>query len=244
MNMADTPIKKSSGNVFVERYLTPVAVVLGAVIIAAAFAFGHGTTNPSSGSTSGTAPSVNIANVKTAGEPFIGSATAPVTMALFFDYQCPFCKQFDSTVLPQLYTNYVQTGKLKIVFKDFDFIGPDSETASEFARALWQDYPDQFYNWYQAVYVAQLEESHTADASYLPHLEQVAGTLQGVDVNKVVATMNQNKSQYDATIQADFTEGQADGIQGTPSVIVGTTLLQGAQTYDAVAALVDAQLKK
>ncbi|MDR3547670.1 MAG: thioredoxin domain-containing protein [Candidatus Pacebacteria bacterium] len=236
---------KPSGS-FIERYLTPIAVIVGAIIIAVAFAFGHGGTTGTQQAATGTqtAPSVNIANVKTSGEPFVGNANAPVTMALFFDYQCPFCKQFDATVVSQLYTNYVQTGKLKIVFKDFDFLGPDSITASEFARALWQLYPDQFYAWYSAVYANQLEESHTADASYLPHLESVAGKLQGVDVNKVVALMNQNKTTYDTTVQADFTEGQGYGIQGTPSVIVGTTLLQGAQSYQAVSALIDAQLKK
>jgi protein-disulfide isomerase len=243
--MADTNSKGSGKTSLVERYLIPISIVLAAVIIAVAFAFGHGgTTSPTATTGTPAAPAVDIAKVKTDGEPYVGSASAPVTMALFFDYQCPFCKQFDATVVQQLYTNYVQTGKLKIVFKDFDFLGPDSIQASEFSRALWQLYPTQFYAWYNAVYTNQLEESRNADASYLPHLEQLAGALPGVDVSKVEALMTQNKTQYDATIQADFTEGQSYGIQGTPSVIVGTTLLQGAQTYQTVAALIDAQLKK
>jgi len=242
--MAATNSKSSGKSAFVERYLTTLAVIVGAIIIAVAFAFGHGTTPTTTSNSGTTAPAVNIAKVKTSGEPYVGNASAPVTMALFFDYQCPFCKQFDATVVQQLYTNYVQTGKLKIVFKDFDFIGPDSLTASEFARALWQLYPNQFYAWYNGVYTNQLTESHTADSTYLPHLKQIAGQLSGVDVNKVVTLMNQNKTQYDATAQADFAEGQSYGIQGTPSVIIGTTLLQGAQSYQTVAALVDAQLKK
>ncbi len=233
-----------------EKYLTPIAVVVGAVIIALAFFFGHGgqttqtptTTTGTSGTTTGSA--VTISEVKTAGEPIVGNANAPVTMALFFDYQCPFCKQFDQTVTNQLYTNYVQTGKLKIVFKNFDFLGPNSITASEYAYALWALYPNQFYAWYQAVFAAQGTESRTADATYLPGLEKVTATIPGIDNSKVIALMNKNKAQYDTMIQNDFTEGQSYGIQGTPSVIIGTTLLQGAQTYDAVAALVDAQLKK
>ena len=233
-------------NVFLDRYLTPIAIILAAVIIALAFIFFHGGSAVQQAATSGqpTAPAVNIANVKTDGEPYIGSASAPVTMALFFDYQCPFCKQFDTTVLPQLYANYVQTGKLRIVFKDFDFLGPDSITASEFARAVWALYPNDFYAWYEAVFTAQGEESRTADATYLPGLEKITATIPGIDVSKVVALMNQNKSQYDTIITNDFTEGQSYGIQGTPSVIVGTTLLQGAQTYASVSALIDAQLKK
>ena len=235
-----------SGNTFMDRYLIPIAVILGAVIIALALMFNHGAQAVQKAATAGNpaTPAVNIANVKTAGEPFIGSANAPVTMALFYDYQCPYCKQFDANVTPQLYTNYVQTGKLKIIFKDFDFLGPNSIQASEFERAVWALYPDQFYAWFNAVFAGQLAESRTADASYLPHLQQITSTIPGIDVTKVLALMNQNKAQYDADITNSFTEGQADGITGTPSVIIGTTLLQGGQSYAAVAAVVDAQLKK
>jgi protein-disulfide isomerase len=109
---------------------------------------------------------------------------------------------------------------------------------------VWALYPNQFYAWYEAIFTAQLEESRTADATFLPHLEKVTATVPGIDVTKVVALMNQNKTQYDTLITNDFTEGQSYGIQGTPSVIVGTTLLQGFQPYSAVSALIDAQLKK
>ncbi len=231
-------------NTFLDKYLTPIAVILAAVIIALTFIFAKGgqAVQQAATGTNPSAPTVNIKNLKTQGEPYVGNANAPVTMALFFDYQCPFCKQFDATVVPQLYTSYVQTGKLKIVFKDFDFLGPNSTQASEFARAVWALYPDKFYQWYSAIFAAQLEESRTADAGYLPHLEKVTATIPGIDVNKVVTTMNANKTAYDATIAADFTEGQGYGIQGTPSVIVGTTLLQGLQPYSAVSQLIDSQL--
>jgi protein-disulfide isomerase len=236
---------KPTGNPFMDRYLTPISLILAAVIIAGAFVFSHGGQPAQQAANAGQqAPAVDIKNLKTAGEPYIGSASAPVTVALFFDYQCPFCKQFDQTVVSQLYTNYVQTGKVRIVFKDFAFLGPNSITATEFARAMWELYPSQFYAWYNGVFAVQGQESRTADATYLPGIAKIAAGLPGVDVKKVEALMTQKKAQYDAATQADFTEGQADGIQGTPSVIVGTTLLQGAQTYQSVAALVDAQLKK
>jgi protein-disulfide isomerase len=249
--MADTnptgPTAKSSA---VQQYLIPLSLLVGALIIGGAVIFvgyvflNHGNT---SGTTSGTpaAATVNIANVKTANEPYIGSANAPVTMALFFDYQCPFCKQFDQTVLSaDLYAQYVQTGKLKIVFKDFDFIGPDSLIASEYGRALWQLYPSDFYLWYTGMYSAQVTENSLSAADYTASVEKVLSAIPGVDVSKVTALVASDKTQYDATVTADFTEGQSYGIQGTPSVIVGTTLLQGAQQPAAVTALIDAQLKK
>jgi protein-disulfide isomerase len=236
----------SGSTTFVEKYLTPLSILVVGIIIVLALLFGPGAKTAQQAATSGQpkAATVDIKSVKTAGEPTVGATSAPVTMALFFDYQCPFCKQFDQTVVAQIYTNYVQAGKVKIVFKDFDFLGPDSIEASEFARAFAELYPDQFYAFYSAVFAAQGQETRTLDPQYLPGIEKIAAVLPGVDVKKVDALMTQKKAQYDTTIQNDFTEGQGFGIQGTPNVIVGTTLLQGAQTYSTVSALIDAQLKK
>jgi protein-disulfide isomerase len=229
-----------------DRYGMAVSLFLGLVIIAGAIYFG-GKFQPNQqnngGNTGGQpAATADIKDVKTDGIPFVGNANAPVTMAVYFDYQCPFCKQFDQTVTAELYKNYVQSGKLKILFKDFDFIGPDSLVASEYGRAVWELYPNQYYAWYTAMFGAQDEENKGFgdEAS----VKKLTGTIQGIDANKVAALVTQKKSQYDTAIQASFTEGQGFGIQGTPSVIVGKTLLQGAQTYANVAAAVDKELKK
>jgi protein-disulfide isomerase len=236
--------EETKSNVFMEKYLTPIAVVIGACIIAAAFVFGHpgGTTGGQQGQ-QGQAVKVNIKDVKTDNDPFIGDANAPVVMAFWFDYQCPFCKQFETTVTPQLYDTYVKTGKLKIVFKDFQFLGNDSTTDAEFARAMWAVYPDKFYDWYKAMFVAQDEEGDKGFGN-LDSVKALTAKIPGVDVNKVVANMNANKAQYDAALAADRQEAQTMGISGTPAAIIGTSLISGAQPYEKIAPLVDAQLKK
>ncbi|MBA3788796.1 thioredoxin domain-containing protein [Patescibacteria group bacterium] len=243
----------TSSNVFTERYLTPIAVLLGAVILAGALVYGHGKiapNQPSSGDTGQQAVAVDIQKVKMDGGPYIGNASAPVTMAVWFDYQCPYCKQLDQTVITQLNTNYVQAGKLKIVFKDFQFLGErspiagrdDSTTAAEFGRAMWEVYPSQYYPWLTAMFNAQDDEN--SGFGDLASIQKLTAGIPGVDVAKVTALMTQKKAQYDTAIAADRTEGAAFGIQGTPSIIVGTTLLQGGQSYPTVSAAVDALLKK
>ncbi|HRH24514.1 MAG TPA: thioredoxin domain-containing protein, partial [Candidatus Paceibacterota bacterium] len=141
---------------FVEKYLTPIAVLLGAIIIAVAFAFGTGGTRPTTEGTQGAA--VDIKNLSIGSSPVLGSATAPVTMAVWFDYQCPFCKKYDMETVAQVYANYVESGKVKIVLKDFQFLGSDSDAAALFARAVWDAYPDKFYPWFQAMMEAQDDE--------------------------------------------------------------------------------------
>lgn len=236
----------ASGNTFVEKYLTPVAVILGAVIIALVLLLNHGGQAVQQAATNGQQPAavaVNIKNLKTDNEPYIGNPNAPVTIGFFFDYQCPFCKQDVQTVVAQLYTNYVQTGKLRIVFKDFQFLGNDSNTGAEYGRAVWATYPNLYYTWYLAMFNAQDEEGDKGFGNAAT-IQALIKTIPGMDEAKVQANLDANKAAYDTAIAADRSEGASYGIQGTPSILVGTTLLQGAQTYAAVSALVDAQLKK
>jgi protein-disulfide isomerase len=226
---------------FLEKYLTPIAVLLGAVILAGAYVFGHGvgTDNSLTGGNQPAPVTVDIKNVKTDNDPYVGDKNAPVTIALWFDYQCPFCKKLDTETFPQVYMDYVKTGKVKIVFKDFQFLGQDSDTAALFGRALWELYPDKFYTWYQAMFVAQDDEGDQGFGD-LASIQTLTKTLPGIDVDKVTALMNQKKDTYTAAIAADRTEGAAFGVNGTPAMIIGTQLLAGAEPYATVKAAIDA----
>src|SRR5262249_32223436 len=149
---------------------------------------------------------VNVSAVATNGEPYIGEATAPVTIVEWSDYQCPYCEQFEATMLPQLYSKYVQTGKVKIVFKDFQFLGPNSITAAEVARAVWDAYPKDFYQWRQTIFQNQGDENHNADPNGLATYLNLTAKVSGIDTNKIAQLVAQNKLQYDAAIKA----GQAE----------------------------------
>lgn len=226
---------------FLEKYMTPIAVLIGAIVIAVALTMGRGDgadRNPNPGEQ----VAVDIKEVKTEGSPSIGSPTAPVVMAVWYDYQCPFCKQFELTTMSEIFTNYVETGKVRVVFKDFQFLGPDSDTAALFARAMWEAYPDRFYEWY--VKMAESQDEEHGGFGNLESIKTMTATISGVDVARVESLMNEKKSEYQAAITADRAEGSAFGIQGTPSMIIGTTLLSGAQPTAAVASLIDAELAK
>lgn len=237
--MADTT--QGANGSFMEKYLTPIAVIVGALIIAGAFAFG-GAGGTGLGNQPAAAVAVDINDVDITGDPFIGAADAPVVMAYWFDYQCPFCKQFEQTTMQELYTNYVATGKLKIVIQDFQFLGPDSDDAALFARAVWEAHPDRFYDWFKAMFEAQDEEhGGFGDAD---SIEALTRTIPGIDTDRVLALIDEKKSEYQAAIAADRAEGQSFGINGTPAMIVGTSMFSGAQPYSAIAPAIDAELAK
>lgn len=139
----------------------PGAIVLAGALVAVGLFFGlsHGT----NGATAGGQPApkdVNVKDVKIDGAPFIGKADAPLTMAFWSDYQCPFCKAVEvggvqgiptAPSIPDIVAKYVDTGKLRIVFKNFAFLGQDSITAAEYEKAVWALYPDKYFAWRTAM---------------------------------------------------------------------------------------------
>jgi protein-disulfide isomerase len=187
------------------------------------------------------APPADIANVSLDGAAFVGDDKAPVTMAYWFDYQCPFCKQEEEDVFPNLVKDYVETGKLKIVFKDFAFLGADSDAASHAARAVWQVAPDKFRDWHKAMFDHQDQEN--AGWGNENDILALTGTIPGIDVAKVKEIMTAKAGDFSKAMEADANEGYSMGVGGTPSFLVGKQMMVGAQPYEKLKAAIDAELK-
>jgi protein-disulfide isomerase len=186
------------------------------------------------------APPANIADVKLDGAAYIGQENAPVVMAYWFDYQCPYCKQEEETVFPTLIKDYVDTGKLKIVFKDFAFLGPDSEVASRAARAVWAVAPDKFRAWHQAMFDHQDQEN--AGWGNEDDILALTATIPGIDVDKVKALIADKTNNFDSAMQADANEGYSMGVGGTPSFLIGKQMMVGAQPLEKLKSAIDAEL--
>ena len=237
-----------------SKLFVPAAIVIGAAIIGICLIIGlsHGTAGSGQAAGAATAAAVNIKDVKTAGDPYIGSANAPVVMAYWSDYQCPFCKAFEvggvqgitqPAVMPTLIKNYVDKGKLQIVFKDFPFLGNDSTTGAEYEHAIWELYPTQFYAWRTAMFTAQDAEGDKGFGNATTIDQLITSKFPQMDDAKIKAAITANKAKYDAAIDADKTEGGAMGVSGTPGFITGTTFIGGFDALSAFTAAIDAQLK-
>lgn len=231
----------------------PVAVVLAGLLIAGAVLWNG--SRPSTGTQQATgspqAPKVDIKDIKTNGDPYIGSANAPVTIAFWSDFQCPYCKAVEvggipqipiTPALPDLIKNYVDTGKVKLVFMDFTFLGSDSVTASLYNRSVWALYPDKYFAWRTAMYEAQDEEGDQGFGDAVS-IDKLDATIAGIDAAKVSADVKANTATYQAMIDADKAEAGKVSVNATPSFVIGTQLIPGAVPYETLKAAVDAVLK-
>jgi protein-disulfide isomerase len=237
-----------------NKFFLPVAVVAAGLLIAGAVVWNGSRPAGQQQAGTGEAKKVDIKNVKTDGVPFIGSANAPVTIAFWSDFQCPYCKAFEVGGVPQIPTpaalpdiikNYVDTGKVKVVFKDVVFLSPrmgmDSLTAVLYSQSVWKLYPSQYHAWRNAMFVAQDEEAGGfGDAA---SIDKLNATIAGIDAAKVAADVKANTGAYTQVANATTAEAQKLGINATPSFIVGTQKIEGAVPFANFKTVIDSILK-
>lgn len=185
---------------------------------------------------------VSFDNISLKDVPFIGSASAPVGMAYWFDYQCPFCRRVEQDVMPRLIEDYVKPGKLRIYFKDFQFLGPDSYEAAMASRAVWEVAPELFGTWHSALFARQDREN--GGWGNRDDVFALLETIPGLDAAKVKELVLQKVDTYVDQMDRDLQEGGRFGIQGTPGTIIGTQLISGAQPFEEFQAAIEEVLGK
>lgn len=222
-----------------NKYFLPIAVVAAGLLIAGAVAWNG--SRPDGSADAGTAPVADIKNIKMDGNPFVGDINAPVVIADWSDYQCPFCKNFETQTLPQIMKDYIDAGKVKIVFMDFAFLGSDSIDAGVYGRAIWKLYPDKYPIWRAAMYENQdAENGGFGDAT---SIDKLNATIPGLDAAKIAVDVEENKAVYQAMIDSDKAEAQKVGINATPSFVIGTEVISGAYPFAKFQSVIDALLK-
>ena len=162
-----------------------------------------------------------------------GDSDAPVTIIEFSDFECPFCGRHFSQTMPDIQEKYIDTGKVKYVFRDFPLSFHQNAMSASLAaecvkgeggdEAFWE-YHDTLYNNQQALDVDSLK-GYASDMGY-----DIADCL--------------DSEKYADEINADFQAGQAAGVRGTPAFFINGNFLSGAQPFSAFEAAIEAELDK
>ncbi len=178
------------------------------------------------------------------GAAFLGNARAPVTVVEFTDYQCPFCARYVHDVFPQVDRDYVKTGKVRYVIRDFPIVGlhPQAFKGHEAARCAG----DQGKRW-------EMHRRLFADQKAMgpAELEAHAQAL-GLDLDKFRGCLGGDK--YAAAVRRDLEDGNRAGVNGTPTFLLGHTdvkaptvkvsrVMSGAQPYERFKEAIDALLQ-
>ena len=159
-----------------------------------------------------------------AGDPMaLGDPDAPVVMLSYSEFQCPFCGKFARETEPELVKKYVEDGTLRIEWRDFPYLGPESRVAALGGRAAAEQ--DKFWEFHDAMYADQLPpNSGRLDEDYLI---AVAGKA-GLDVDRFRGDLRR-ADDLSRSVEADFAEGQSIGVTGTPAFLINGQPVMGAQ---------------
>ncbi len=165
----------------------------------------------------------------------MGDPKAPVTMIEYASLSCPHCADFATKTLPKIEKNFITTGKVKLIFRDYPFDGP-AFAAAMVARCA----PPQRYFPFLAVLFAN-QDIWARSANPREGLARIAklGGMTQDDFNSCV----DNKSLYEALRQRELSAQREYGVHSTPTFIIGDKTIVGAQPYEVFAKALTAAKK-
>lgn len=168
-----------------------------------------------------------------AGDPLAkGAVDAPVVIVEYSDFQCPFCGRFARETAPVLEQEYVDEGLVRIEWRDFPYLGPESTLAADAGRAAAAQ--DRFWEFHDAMYADQpAPNSGSLTEDYLVGVARQVG----LDVDRFRRDLA--SESVAAAVQDDFTEGQSIGVTGTPAFLVNGRPVMGAQPVEVFRQLID-----
>ncbi|MDH3489032.1 MAG: DsbA family protein [Nitrosopumilus sp.] len=147
------------------------------------------------------------------GSPFLGDANAPITVLEWGDYQCTFCYKFHQNTLDVILEDYIKTGKVKLVFRDFPLNGQDSILAAEASycadeqEKYWQYHDELYKNWGG-------ERTGWITRESL----NVFATSVDLDLDEFNKCIDSHK--YQNIVNTNYEFGKEIGIDATPSFLV------------------------
>lgn len=186
-------------------------------------------------------------------DPSLGPKNAKVTVVEFADFQCPFCGAFsgldaamvqnmkgrDTTwepPIPNIKKDYVDKGKVRLVWKDYPFLGQESIWSGAAARCA-QD-QNKFWEFHDYLFSHQSGENQGAFSK--ENLKKFAADmgLKTADFNTCV-----DSGKYEKDMQNALSAGQGVGVNGTPATFVNGQLVSGAASYPQFKDMIETALK-
>ena len=189
------------------------------------------------------APSA-ILQVSIDDDPVKGDIDAPVTVIEFSDFQCPFCSRFYTNTLADLEENYIDTGKVKLVFRDLPLSSIHPNAFPAHVAAECADEQDKFWDYHDMLFEKQAEWSRLSSDGLSEKLLEY-GTTVGLNTSNFESCLSSQEMEDE--VNADLSEARTLGATGTPSFFIGNeengyVKLIGAQPFASFQKTIDEQL--
>ena len=161
-------------------------------------------------------------------EPVLGSSNAEIEMIEYCEFEGPFCERFFSDTFPTIKKKYIDSGKVKFVFRDFPLsFHPNSQKAAEAAQCALEQ--DEFWKMHDLLF----ENQSNLSVSLYKQLARQIG-LNTSEFNDCI-----DSAKYAPEVLDDFVDGQNEGVSGTPTFFINGEKIVGAQPTDVFERKID-----
>lgn len=164
-----------------------------------------------------------------------GAADAPVVVMEYGDFQCPACRQFTVDAKRRLEDDYVSKGQVRFVFRNFAFLGAESQWAAEAAECANDQ--GRLWDYYDKIFKEQNGEN--VGTFVKENLKRFAADLS-LDTGQFNACLDSGK--YTDKVRQETREGQLAGVRGTPTIFVNDKLINKASNYVVLQKAIEALL--
>ncbi len=167
--------------------------------------------------------------------PSRGFAMAKVTLLEFSDFTCPFCAQFAAWTLPEIEEDYVNPGKVRLVFRALPVHGERARLAAEAAYCAHEQ--GKFWDYHDELFRLELNRGSRA---FTPEkLKELAAEL-GLDVQGFAQCLEEHR--YASVLDEDLAEARRLGVEATPTFFINDRKIVGAQHYEEFRKAIEAEL--
>lgn len=214
----------------------PLSIVAAAVMISSSILYLVYTMNKKAAvAPSGNAGTANIAAAVLdpvlkldERDAVLGDPKAPVAIIEYGDYQCPFCVRFFEQTEPALRDAYVKTGKAKMVFRNFQFVGPESVTAGNAAECAKDQH--RFWEYHDALYKTEAADGQENNGNLTRDFLVKTAKELGLDVASFTSCLDGEK--YTDFMEKEKESAKSIGVNGTPAIFINETRVDGAQPFE------------
>lgn len=166
-----------------------------------------------------------VAGVSPDDDPRLGKDNAKIMIIEFTDYQCPFCKDYFEHAFQDIRKNYVDTGKIQYVLRDFPLdIHPQAVRAAEVASCAGEQ--GKYWEMHDTLFTEQDSWSFKDDAESKFQGFAAKLKLNISDFNKCL-----DSGKYEAEIAKDLRDGQVYKVSATPAIFIRDKKITGAQDF-------------
>ena len=178
-----------------------------------------------------------IENVSVDDDPDLGVVNAPITIIEFSDYQCPFCKKFFDESHKTIIKEYVDTGKVHYVYRDFPL---DSHPQAVPAAVAANCAGEQERYWEMHNLLLENQDEWSFNVAALQMFEGYASTI-GLDPAEFATCIEDNEEMVQEILH-DQEDGTAATVQQTPTIFINGKKIVGAQPLETYIAIIEGEL--